>query len=58
MSIAVKSKTEEEKVQISKWFWKMDFCKKRRFAPAQKEMWDIAEIEWRKENFNTSVIDN
>ena len=29
-----------------KWFWMMDYCKRKQIPPAQKWAWDEAEIEY------------
>jgi hypothetical protein len=29
---------------VEKWLWKMDYCKKKKFPPAQAWAWDLAEV--------------
>ena len=37
----------------AKWFWKMDYCKKRRIPPAQTWAWDEAEKAYNNQNIKT-----
>ena len=38
---------KEEKWFMSKWVWKMDYCRNNGLPPAQKWAWDMAEEVYR-----------
>ena len=35
--------TKQDKKQEKKWFWMVDYCKRKEIPPAQKWAWDEAE---------------
>lgn len=36
--------------QEKKWFWMMDYCKRKQIPPAQKWAWDEAEKKYNEEH--------
>jgi hypothetical protein len=34
---------DQESAIVEKWLWKMDYCKEKKFPPAQAWAWDLAE---------------
>jgi len=46
----VNSKLNNMTKREKKWFWMMDYCKRKQIPPAQKWAWDEAEKKYNEEH--------